>query len=212
VLCVDDHAFLVEGLQSRLSMEGDIEIAGWLATASDLLDEVERTAVDIVLMDIDMPGTDPFEVIQDLARSRSDVRVIMLSAFVRDHYVDQALKAGAWGYVSKSDDPEAVIDAIRKVMRSEFAFSPIVIERCQPSKDGTPRTDRPRTKLDLLTPREIQILRMIAKGMSRVDIAESLHRSPKTVDNHRAAIMEKLGISDRVELARYAISEGLVEL
>src|SRR5262249_22959876 len=137
----------------------------------------------------------------------------MLSAFVRDHYIDLAFKGGAWGYLSKSDDPTTVIDAIRKVHRGEFAFGERVLERCQtttPSKTSAPPA--PVSKLDLLTPRELQVLRLIGKGLSRLDIAKAIHRSPKTVDNHRAAIMEKLGIHDRVELARYAISEGLTEV
>ena len=134
----------------------------------------------------------------------------MLSAYVRDRFIDRALDAGAWGYLSKSDDPDSVAEAIRQVRGGAFAFGPKVLERCQPPGPG--RAERPATKLDLLTPREVQILSLIGKGLSRVDIAEALHRSPKTVDNHRAAIMEKLGIRDRVELARYAISEGLTDV
>jgi DNA-binding NarL/FixJ family response regulator len=213
VLCVDDHAFLVEGLRTRLKLEPDIEFVGWLASAKDLIAEAERTKADIVLLDIEMPPPDPFEVLGDLRRRLPDVRVIMLSAFVRDHYIDLAFKGGAWGYLSKSDDPATVIDAIRKVHRGEFAFGERVLERCQTTPSSkTSAPPAPVSKLDLLTPRELQVLRLIGKGLSRIDIAKAIHRSPKTVDNHRAAIMEKLGIHDRVELARYAISEGLTEV
>jgi DNA-binding NarL/FixJ family response regulator len=216
VLCVDDHAFLVEGLRTRLKLEPDIEFVGWLSSAKELIAEVERTKANIVLLDIEMPPPDPFEILGDLRRRLPDVRAIMLSAFVRDHYIDLAFKGGAWGYLSKSDDPTTVIEAIRKVHRGEFAFGERVLERCQtpPTKASSSSAEAPKpaSKLDLLTPRELQVLRLIGKGLSRIDIASAIHRSPKTVDNHRAAIMEKLAIHDRVELARYAISEGLTEV
>lgn len=212
ILCVDDHEFLVEGMRTKLSLEADLEFVSWLGTAEHLIDEVSRTNPDVILLDIEMPGPDPFSVMQDLHRRYPDVRTIMLSAYVRDHYIDAALKAGAWGYVSKSDDPATVVDAIRKVFGGEFAFGPKVLERCQVTPGPRGKTDRPQSKLDQLTARETEILRMIGKGLSRTQIAEAIHRSPKTIDNHRAAIMEKLGIRDRVELARFAIAEGLTEV
>ncbi len=212
VLCVDDHAFLAEGMKSRLSLEADMEFVGWLESAEGLPEAVRRLQADVVLLDIEMPGPDVFEVVADLRRSNPQVRTIMLSAFVRDHYIDAAVKAGAWGYLSKSDTPGSVVNAIRKAVRDEFAFGPMVLERCAPGRST--RGERhacPASRLQDLTTRETQILRLIGKGMSRVEIATAIHRSPKTVDNHRAAIMLKLAIHDRVELARYALREGLTE-
>lgn len=212
VLCVDDHAFLAEGMKSRLSLEADMEFVGWLESAEGLPEAVRRLQADVVLLDIEMPGPDVFEVVADLRRSNPQVRTIMLSAFVRDHYIDAAVKAGAWGYLSKSDTPGSVVNAIRKAVRDEFAFGPMVLERCGPGRSTRgERQDGPASRLQDLTPRETQILRLIGKGMSRVEIATTIHRSPKTVDNHRAAIMLKLAIHDRVELARYALREGLTE-
>jgi DNA-binding NarL/FixJ family response regulator len=215
VLSVDDHAFLVEGLRTRLDIEKDIELVGHLETAEGLVDEVRRTGADIVLIDIEMPGPDTFEALDDLRRRSPDTRAILLSAYLRDHYIDAAYQAGAWGYLLKSDSPEDVVDGIRNVFRGELAFSPRIRERSTPppgaGKGGT--ASRPggvRSKLGLLTTREQQILRMIAKGMSRIEIADEICRSPMTVDNHRKSIMKKLEINDRAELVRYAISEGLV--
>lgn len=209
VLCVDDHAFMAEGLRSRLSLERDMELVGRLESAEALVDEATRARADIVLLDIEMPGRDPFEALQDLHRRCPQVKVIMLSAYVRDHYVDTAVKSGAWGYLSKSDPPDTVVEAIRKASGGEFAFGPKVLERFQPGErdEGQGAASR----LDALTPTELQVLRMIARGLGRMEIARAMHRSPKTVDNHRAAMMEKLGIHSRVELARYAIREGLAE-
>jgi two-component system response regulator NreC len=216
ILCVDDHAFLAEGLRTRIALERDMEFVGWIGSADDLLAEARRARPDVILLDIEMPGRDPFEVLRDLVREQPQVRAVMLSAYVRDRYLDAAIASGAWGYLSKSDSPDSVLDAVRKAAAGEFAFGPSVLERCRVEGVGPGRGSagrpKPSSKLDLLTLREIQVLRLIGKGMSRVEIAKTLSRSPKTIDNHRAAIMEKLGIHDRVELARYAIEEGLAEV
>lgn len=209
VLSVDDHAFMAEGLRSRLSLESDMELVGRLESADALVEEATRARADVILLDIEMPGRDPFEALQDLRRRCPDVKVIMFSAYVRDHYVDTAVKSGAWGYLSKSDSPDTVVEAIRKASGGEFAFGPKVLERVQPGEPG--EHQGAASRLETLTPTELSILRMIARGLSRVEIAKSMHRSPKTVDNHRAAMMEKLGIHSRVELARFAIREGLAE-
>jgi two-component system response regulator NreC len=214
VLCVDDHAFLAEGLKSRLALEPDLEFAGSVGTAANLLGEVRRARARIVLMDIEMPGPDPFEAIRDLRRREPDVRCIVLSAYVRDRYFEAAVEAGAWGYLQKGDDPDQIVDGIRRVATGEFVLSPEVERRCglpRARGHGRPLLDRPASRLGLLTPREQQVLRLIGKGMSRTDIARLLHRSPKTVDAHQTRIMEKLDIHDRVELVRYAIREGLAE-
>jgi DNA-binding NarL/FixJ family response regulator len=239
VLSVDDHPFLAEGLRARLSLEPDIEFVGHHSTADELVNHVLESRAEIVLLDIEMPGADPFEAIARLRRAVPACRVIMLSAFVRDHYVDGTVKAGAWGYLAKSDAPAEIVRAIREVAAGRFTFGPIVLERCrqlgqaaQPMGAEMPIAGEPGRVADLatagdgagqevfppssrlasLTAREVQVLRMIGRGLSRTDIAKAIFRSPKTVDAHRAAIMEKLRIHDRVELARFAIREGLVEL
>jgi DNA-binding NarL/FixJ family response regulator len=210
VLCVDDHAVVVEGLKARLSVERDLEFVGQLGGAEGLVEEARRTRADVVVLDIEMPGPDPFEVLADLRRRCPGVRAIMLSAFVRDHYIDMALRNGAWGYLSKSDAPDTVVAAIRKSACGEFVFGLAVLDRCRRPAESD-AGERPSSRLEQLTPREVQVLRMIARGMTRIQIARALHRSPKTVDNHRAALMEKLGIHTSVELARYALREGLAE-
>jgi two-component system response regulator NreC len=211
VFCVDDHEFLSDALRARLALTEDLEFVGWMPTAQGLLAKVKETRADIVLLDLQMPGPDPFEAIGDLRRRYPETKVLVLSAYVRDHYFESAVEAGAWGYLSKGDKPESLVEAIRKAARGEFAFSPEVEERCwiakRPGLGTIPKTSR----LSGLTNREQQVLRLIGKGMSRADIARVLHRSPKTVDAHQSAIMNKLDIHDRVDLVRYAIRERLVE-
>jgi DNA-binding NarL/FixJ family response regulator len=212
VMCVDDHACLLEGLEARLKGTRDIEVVARLSSAEDLVAEARQHNVNVVVLDIEMPGPDPFEALEDLRRQLPNVRTIMLSAYVRDHYIDTAVAAGAWGYLSKNDDPETIVDAIRKVASGEFVFGPAVMGRCTIKKAGAfADNNKPVSKLQQLTAREQQVLRMIGKGMSRSEIAKTLHRSPKTIDAHRASIMEKMGIHDRVELVLYAVREGLVE-
>ncbi|USN99069.1 MAG: response regulator transcription factor [Phycisphaeraceae bacterium] len=214
VFCVDDHAFLIEGLCSRLEKTPNIEVVGTLPSADGLIEAASKAKPDVVLLDIEMPGSDPFEVIDDLRSRCPDCRVILLSAFVRHSYLDAAVKVGAWGYVSKRDAPAAIIDAIKQVAGGRFAFSPEVISRCglDPNRPLAAESNKPESKLNRLTQRELQILRMIGRGMPRNEIANAIHRSPKTVDAHRSSIMDKLGLHDRVELARFAIREGLVEI
>lgn len=212
VLCVDDHAFLVEGLKARIEMEPDLEFAGRRGNAESLGSEAESVNADVVLLDIEMPGPDVFESVEAMHASHPDIRVIMLSAHVRDSYIDAAVDAGAWGYLSKADDPGVIINAIRRVMSGEFVFGDQVLDRAHATPSEGGETDaRPSSKLSLLTPRELQILRLIGKGMTRAAIAGEIHRSPKTVDTHRMSIMDKLDIHDRAELVRFAIREGIAE-
>jgi len=214
VLCVDDHAFLVEGLRAKIEAEEHLEFAGSLSTLDNVCEEVEQAGAQIVLLDIEIPGPDVFDVIEDLHARVPHVKAVILSAYVRDHYIDSAVHAGAWGYLSKSDDPGAIIEGLCRVAHGEFAFGPEIMERMQTIKrrPTAAAAHSPSSKLHALTPREQQILRMIGRGQTRTEIAKVIHRSPKTVDAHRASIMEKLCIHDRVELARYAIREGLVEV
>jgi len=207
VLCVDDHAFLAEGLRSKISLEPGMEFVGWLPDASHLVAKVKEHDAAVVTIDIEMPGPDPFEAVADVQRRCPDVRTIMLSAYVRDSYIDAAVEAGAWGYLCKSDDPDGIITAIREVVAGRVAFGPSVHERFGVRE----KKQKPSSRSQLLTAREQQILRMIGRGMSRSGIAKELFRSSKTIDAHQQSIMKKLRIHDRVELVRYAIREGLVE-
>ncbi len=212
VLCVDDHAFLADGLRARLDVEPGMKFVGRLPTADDLVSHAERTGADIVLLDIEMPGADVFDAIDELRRRLPNVRPILLTAHVRDRYIDAAYKAGAWGYLSKSDSPDDVIDGIRKVCAGELAFSANVAARTLASPSAAGGGPATGSKLSLLTDREVQILRLIANGMTRKDIAKRLCRSPMTIDNHRKSILKKLGIHNRVDLVRYAIAQGMGEL
>lgn len=209
VLCVDDHEFLSEGLAARMSLERDMECVGRLNNAENLPNEVRRTHADVVLLDLEMPGPDPLERLSELMRQDPDAKVVILSAHVRDSYLDAALQRGAVGYFAKSDSPTAIFEGVRQVAAGGRAFGKDIAERLEHASNS--RGEPGESKLRSLSPRELEVLRLIGRGMSRADIARQLFRSLKTIDAHHTAIMRKLDIHDRAELTRYAIREGLVE-
>lgn len=214
VLCVDDHGLLAEGLRVRLGAERDFEVVGWLPDADRLLEEARRLEPDLVLMDVEMPGSDPFEVTTDLRRARPALKVVMLTAHVRDHYMSAAFKAGVSGYFSKTDDLGVLVDGLRRIARGDFVLGPSVAERARPLRLRSRErftAESMSAKIDGLTGREQEILRLIGRGLSRLEIAKTLSRSPKTVDGHREKLMEKLDIHSTTELVRFAIREGLAE-
>ncbi len=225
VICVDDHAVLVEGLRAQFAIDGRIEVVGRLGSAENLLNEVSRLTPDVVLLDIEMPGPDAFEMADRLRHESPRVRVIFLSAHIRDGYISAAFKCGAWGYFAKSDDLEDISEGVLKVARSAagtFVLGPKVQQRCRPGQapaasssavpSGTAREDAaPTTPLSTLTDREVEVLRLIGKGLSRNEIAKQLCRSAKTIDGHQERMMKKLRLESRADLMRFAIREGLAE-
>ncbi len=217
VLCVDDHAVLVEGLKAQFAIENRIRIIGRLPTAEKLLEEVDRLHPDVVLLDIEMPGPDVFEMADRLRHMHPKLRFVFLSAHVRDGYIAAAYKCGAWGYFTKADELEDIVAGIKELAHSSagtFVMGPKVRERCAVDRTSraAPRDDpRPATALEALTSREIEVLRLIGKGLSRVEIAKELSRSAKTIDGHQERMMKKLGIQSRAELMRFAIREGFAE-
>jgi len=223
VLCVDDHALLVEGLRAQFALDGQLKFAGYLPSAANLSDEISRLTPDVVLLDIEMPGPDVFETTDRLRHMHPRVRFIFLSAHMRDGYLAAAYKCGAWGYFAKGDDLDDIVAGMKEVARSAagvFVMGPKIKQRCQPAKPvglaGRSRNKqksdpRPTTTLESLTPREIEVLRLIGKGRSRNDIAHEFSRSPKTIDGHQERIMKKLDIESRADIIRFAIREGLAE-
>lgn len=229
VMCVDDHEVLIEGLKAQFSLDPSIRCIAALSSAGRLIEEAGRLRPDVVLLDIEMPGPDAFETADRLRHMYPRIRVVILSAHVRDGYIDAAFKCGAWGYFAKSDEVATIIAGIREVVHSRegtFVLGQKVKERCKPIRavrsgarpshaargGSVDRADsKPVTPLSTLSTREVEVLRLIGKGLSRNQIAEELSREVKTIDGHQARIMRKLGIGTRVDLLRLAIREGLAE-
>lgn len=229
VLCVDDHAVLIEGLKAQFSLDPSIRCIASLPSAERLVEDVGRLRPDIVLLDIEMPGPDAFETADRLRHMHPRTRVVILSAHIRDGYIDAAFKCGAWGYFAKSDELSSIISGIREVAcgrEGTFVLGPKVKERCRPVSSAVsgagpslaarrapadPGASRPVTPLSTLSTREIEVLRLIGKGLTRNQIATELSREVKTIDGHQKRIMRKLGIDTRSDLMRLAIREGLAE-
>jgi len=224
VLCVDDHEVLVVGLRAKFAVENRIRIVGSLATADRLLEETARLRPDVILLDIEMPGPDVFEVADRLRRSHPGVRFIFLSALVRDGYLAAAYKCGAWGYFAKGDELDEIAKGVLEVARSpagRFLMGPKVKARCHPVPMGSGRAhgrrtitlpeNAPATALASLSAREVEVLHLIGKGLSRTEVAAELSRSAKTIDRHQERMSKKLGLSSRTDLVRFAIREGFAE-
>ncbi|MEM7625021.1 MAG: response regulator transcription factor [Planctomycetota bacterium] len=214
VLLVDDHAMLRDALRSRLEREIDIEVVGTAGTADEAVEAARRLEPCVVVMDIDMPGRMCFAAAHDIVAFSPRTRMIYLSAFSSDRFIEDALEAHALSYLTKDQPPEVVIQAIRQAAQGLSTFSPSVRDRLTIGKNNKitlGRDDRPKTKASTLTRRELEMLRYLARGMSKKEIAATIHRSYGTVDKHIEKLMNKLDIHDRVGLARYAIREGLAE-
>jgi DNA-binding NarL/FixJ family response regulator len=211
VMVVDDHALVRDMLARSLAAENDIEVVALAPQATAAIEQAERHEPDVILMDIDMPGMSPFEASRRIREALPSVRLVFLSAHVNDQYIDQALEIEASGYLSKEESADVVVDAVRRAARGATRFSKSVSERIVLGTDGPRLADHSASRINLLTPREREILGYLADGMQKKAIANLLDISPKTVEKHCDHIMDKLDIHDRVKLARYAIREGLTQ-
>lgn len=211
IILADDHALVRETLATWLKSEPDIKVVAAVSDANQAITEAIHYRPDILVLDIDMPGMLVFDAAKMVRARHPSCRIIFLSAFFHDGYIEQALASGAMGYLAKTEPPEVVAQAIRMVAAGEAYFSPEVQSRIIVDSDGLKLADGPRTRVTTLTPREMEVLRFLAQGKSKKEIAKVMSLSVGTVNNHTANLMKKLDIHDRVELTRYAIREGLVE-
>jgi len=211
VLIVDDHKIYREGLCLQIESDSDFVVVGEAANAEDGLSQALSHKPDIVLMDIDMPGVSCFDTIQRIHEQLHDTRVIILSGYMHDEQISQAVRAHAWGYAVKEEGFREVREAIKSVMGGKLHYAQSVLERIQ-AVDGRMRLgEHAETRLETLTPREHELLVLMGQGYSLKEAGHALHVSYKTVDKHKVNLMKKLDIHDRVELARYAIREKIVQ-
>jgi DNA-binding NarL/FixJ family response regulator len=213
VLLADDHPVFRKGLRQVLAREADLCV---VAEASDGAEAVERALatdsdVHLVLMDVSMPRMTGLQAAREITRRNPEIRVLMLSMHDNEHYFFEALEAGASGYVLKTAADRDVVDACRAAMRGEPFLYPGAVRALV--RDYLDRARRGETlaSQEPLTARELEIVKLIAEAHTNDEIAELLVISKKTVERHRANMLEKLGMTDRVELTRYAIRRGLIE-
>ena len=209
VLLIDDHLIVRDSLARRLEDEPDLEVPHTAGDADEGLALAEANGYDVIVMDINMPGMSCFEAAKRLQTSHPELPVVFLSAYWNDAFIEQAQGVGACGLLSKSDEPDLLINAIRTVVDGGVFLSDEVRGRFE---SETGNADESKTKLSTLTPREVDVLRWVGMGQSRKQMAAQLGISENTVAVHTNRIMRKLDIHDRVGLARFSIKIGLSPL
>jgi DNA-binding NarL/FixJ family response regulator len=210
ILLADDHAVVRRGLRLVLDNEHDFEVVAEAGDGAEAVEKALAEDVHLAVLDVAMPRLTGLQAARELTRRRPDLRVLILSMYDNEQYFFEALRAGASGYVLKSVADRDLVEACRATMRGEpflypAAVTALIREHLERAKDGDSVSGDP------LTPRESEIVKLVAEGYSSKEIAETLVISPKTVERHRANVLEKLGLRDRVALTRYAIRHGLIE-
>ena len=201
-----------EAIRARLESEADLSVIAVASDADEAVTKAVRHKPDVVLMDIDMPGLICFDAARTIKSQCPETRIIFLSAFFHDRFIEDALAVQATGYITKDEPPETVIQAVRAAVAGVAYFSPKVQSRIVVDERGARLPQGTKSRASTLTPRELEVLRYLARGLAKKEIAHIMRISVKTVDHHSSSLMGKLDIHDRVELARYAIREGLAEM
>ncbi|NDV28600.1 response regulator transcription factor [Desulfovibrio sp. JC010] len=211
VLLVDDHDIVRIGVRSFLGSFDDIEVVGEAANGQEAVEMTAELSPDIILMDMLMPVMDGIQAIREIRDRKLPGRIIALTSFATDDKLFPAIKAGAMGYLLKDSTPDELLEAIRRVYRGEPSLAPdiarkVLSELSQPGEEAATPTPDP------LTPRELDTLKLVAKGKSNKLIAEEMFVSEATVRTHMTSILSKLHLANRVEATLYALREGIASL
>jgi DNA-binding NarL/FixJ family response regulator len=209
LLIVDDHPVVRDGLVAILGTQPDFEIAGEAASGEAALALYERLRPDVILLDLEMPEMDGVEVIKRLRATRPEVKIVVFTAFDTDERILSALQAGAKGYLLKGAPRSELFEAIRIVHQGGSLLQPVVASRLLSQLSGSESADGPA---EPLTPREAEVLQLLAQGKPNKEIAAELFISERTVKFHISAILAKLGATNRTEAVTIALQQGLVKL
>ncbi|RKY07973.1 MAG: DNA-binding response regulator [Planctomycetota bacterium] len=210
ILIADDHGIVREGLISLVKSQVDMEVIGQAQDGNEVVRLAKELRPDIIIMDITMPGMNGIEATGVILAERPNTKIIALSMYSNKHFVAEMLKAGALGYVLKSNLFDELAKALHTVAMGRHYLSPRITDVL--IEDFVGRVHRHRALSDELTDRECQIVRLLTQGLSTKQVARKLHVSPKTIDHSRRRIMDKLDFSSVAELTKYAIHEGLTTL
>jgi DNA-binding NarL/FixJ family response regulator len=209
ILVADDHALVRQGVKRVVDHEPDLAVVAEAADGAAAVEQALDPTIDLAILDISMPRKTGLQAARELSRRRPELRTLILSMYENEQFLFEALKAGASGYVLKSGADADIVDACRAAMQGHSFLYPSAVHTLV--RDFIERADKRGNDFDLLTPRELEVLKLIAEGHTSKEIAAMLVISIKTVDRHRTNMLEKLGMRDRVELTRYAIRRGLIE-
>jgi DNA-binding NarL/FixJ family response regulator len=209
ILIADDFAIVREGLKRVLGAKPDLEVVAEAADGAEAVEKALSEDVRVAILDISMPRMTGIQAAAELQRRKPELRIVMLSMHDGEQFLFQALKAGASGYVLKSAVDTDIVDAVRAAARGESFLYPSAVTTLV--RDYVRHGGRGEAHFDVLTPRELEVLKLIAEARTSRQIADLLVISIKTVEHHRQNMLDKLGMRDRVELTRYAIRRGLIQ-
>ena len=207
ILITDDHGFIRAGLRALLNNNAEMQVVAVASNGEEALRAAEQARPDVALLDISMPGPDGIEVARRLKEINPSIHVLIMTMHEDSALLREALSAGASGYIVKRAVESELVSAIQAVSRGELYVHPSLTRSLLEGLNATPR---PSSEAEALSPREIDVLRLIAAGYTNRQIAEVLILSVRTVESHRASIMDKLGLHTRAELAQYATDRGLL--
>lgn len=207
ILVVDDHKIVADAICTLLEVTSDIAVLGRVYESSQIRQAIIEHRPDIVLCDLEMPGEDPLEACIEGIADSTNTKIVILTAFPTDAHIARAVGVHVAGFMTKHEPAETVVDGIRAIAAGHEVYSDEVRDRMMSDEQNTIR----ESKILALSPRELTIVRLVAQGLTTGQIAETVFRSPKTVDNQISSAFVKTGCSNRVELSRWAIREGLVQ-
>jgi DNA-binding NarL/FixJ family response regulator len=209
ILIADDHALVRSGLKKVLDAKPDLEVVAEAEDGAQAVEKALEEDVHLAILDVSMPRMTGIQAAAELHKRKPELKTLMLSMHDSEQFLFEALKAGASGYVLKSGADTDIVDAVRAAMRGDSYLYPSAVTTLV--RDYVERGGRGEEQFDVLTPRELEVLKLIAEAYTSKQIADALFISVKTVDRHRQNILDKLGMRDRVELTRYAIRRGLIQ-
>ncbi len=204
IVLVDDHPLVREALAQRISRHADLEVCAEAADAAEALEAINRTRPDLVVVDLSLKSGDGLELIKRIRLLNTGIRMLVCSMYDEALYAERSLRAGALGYVSKQEQPQRMIEAIRTVLAGKLFLSPELGERLARRALGS-RQAEPASVTDTLSDRELEVFTQIGKGMTTGQIAAAMHVSVKTVETYRERMKTKLGVATGAELVRRAV-------
>lgn len=212
VLLADDHTLFRQGVRHLLSSETDLEVAGEVANAADAMERASELKPDVVLMDVAMPGSSSFEAARQIKRIRPETKVLFLTMYDDEDYLVEAMEVGASGYVLKDSPATQLLAAVRDVHRGGSYLSPRMLAQLVDDFRTRVKSSTRAPRFSTLTPREKEVIKMLAEGQSVKEIACALNLSVKTVEAHKFNLMRKLDIHNKAQLVQYAIQKKIIRI
>ena len=212
ILLTDDHTLFRQGLKALIEAEYDMQVVGEAHEGGEAVIKAAELKPDLVLMDIGMPGLPSFEAVRQIRKQRPDTKVVFLSMYDDEDYLQQCLEAGGSGYLLKDSPADQLINAIREVRRGGKYLSPRILAKLVEDFSARTPAERFKPRLGTLTPREREILKLLAEGLSVKEIAVNLNLSTKTVEAHKFNMMRKLDFHNKAHLVQYAIKRKIINI